>query len=693
MTKISIIAILQLEDAPHEALVGIAQILNVNQSSTSDYRLIQAIKNSQEFKKKWADAIAACSNNKDQIKVAKDRVNKFCFSKNGFVCHLSEFDDNTHELLIPQEYKHGQLEDKESRERIMLQLNQYDDANKLCLGWNDLLIPQLWAVADWYNVVYSKDLTVDPPPRLVSKIKKDKNFISTHGTTSKVNQAKFVFNKGMPFSVVAIETDLNDTILESVDTQCSQDNNTQKDNNNMNMGSVLIGDLTVDQMDQLLEFFGLVSPKDESWEVKWKLLNCSKYFLQHFGGKKPQEMATKWDNFAIIDVLTSDGKISLKESTLCQYPCVVCSKEVTDSNDSTGKGVCCDRCNKYFHNGCMEQPMSEVLYNAISNSPDYVKVYCPTCVESNADICRLAKDVEEVKTQVKSYSAVVNKGIVQDVEDMGLGIARKVVDKLKKTPQTGRVMTKAAGEDNQKRLLENSKTTLIVRQPKNKELINSYMIRKAFYKDYKNIPMKAAIVTAGGSIRLQFQDEETRDEVLKNWNKTVLGGNEGAVKPSVGKKIGLLKEVDKDLEKEFITSEINKAYPDTETDLFMKNGKFMGVIKLTFKDQTAYDEAKKNGVIIENGKYIIEEYISKPRVIRCYRCQAYGHISRLCRSKKVRCGNCCEEGHESKDCENNTDQSKPKCLHCKLDHRTGSNQCEHYRNVEDKIRTSYKYGY
>ena len=272
----------------------------------------------------------------------------------------------------------------------------------------------------------------------------------------------------------------------------------------------------------------------------------------------------------------------------------------------------------------------------------------------------------------------------------------KVVDKLKKTPQARAPNEKIpfmSEEESRKKRLENIKTTLIVQKPKNKELTNSYMIRKAFYKDHKNTPMKAGIVTASGSIKLQFQDEETRDKVLQNWTKNSLGGNEGAVIPSFGRKIGIIKEVDKDLDRECIIEEVTKAYPGTEIDIFMKNGKSMGIIKLTFKDQDGYDAAKKNGVIIENGKYIVEEYISKPKVIRCYRCQAYGHISRLCRSLKVRCGNCCEEGHESKDCEKDTEQSKPKCLHCKLNHRTGSNQCEYYRNVEDKVRAAYKHGY
>ena len=86
----------------------------------------------------------------------------------------------------------------------------------------------------------------------------------------------------------------------------------------------------------------------------------------------------------------------------------------------------------------------------------------------------------------------------------------------------------------------------------------------------------------------------------------------------------------------------------------------------------------------------MEQFVFKPRVIRCYTCQTYRHISKNCRAKQAICGKCCNVGHESINCDNPS-TNVPKCYHCKGSHPTGSKDCSEFKRIEEKIQ-SINYG-
>lgn len=50
-------------------------------------------------------------------------------------------------------------------------------------------------------------------------------------------------------------------------------------------------------------------------------------------------------------------------------------------------------------------------------------------------------------------------------------------------------------------------------------------------------------------------------------------------------------------------------------------------------------------------------------VTRCYRCQKYGHISKVCNAERETCGHCGRVGHERNNC--TTPNSEPKCSNCR----------------------------
>ena len=81
-------------------------------------------------------------------------------------------------------------------------------------------------------------------------------------------------------------------------------------------------------------------------------------------------------------------------------------------------------------------------------------------------------------------------------------------------------------------------------------------------------------------------------------------------------------------------------------------------------------------------------------VVRCYKCLAYGHISKYCRGKQA-CSHCAEE-HDIKNCTNK--EQPAKCLNCKLakkpfDHATGAKECSEYERACRVALEKVDYGY
>ena len=68
-----------------------------------------------------------------------------------------------------------------------------------------------------------------------------------------------------------------------------------------------------------------------------------------------------------------------------------------------------------------------------------------------------------------------------------------------------------------------------------------------------------------------------------------------------------------------------------------------------------------------------------PYPIRCYRCQAYGHIASRCRGQE-RCGRCSSLGHNSASCE-----ASPRCT-CGGDHEVWSGNCPMLQAEKKRVR-------
>ena len=458
-----------------------------------------------------------------------------------------------------------------------------------------------------------------------------------------------------------------------------------------------LNDVTQTQIDKILRKLQLVAPTTYDVDGRIELLRSSVVFnngLQHYND---DDILVQFSKGNFVDFQTSDGSFdglfAKSNSGKILYPCQVCAGEVTSKNDSTGFGIECDGCGMFFHNSCTNKPLTAQQFASITDSPSYVKVLCPPCnrVYGSADLKlkRIEHKVATTADGIKSLSVKLEK------------IASKPsYSSVASTPKTGQntslpsniiqglhTMTKAT-QDSQN--ADKLKRTRVAVRPNNTSIRTSREIRKEFNKHYSGVIIKHCRLTASGSITFEFEDETTAKSVEDDWSKDFFGGNKGMRSPGNDNKSGIIKHVYDELTESDMRTDIMGNYSnDIESLEFLKrksDNTFMGLIKVEFKSRESMLEIINAKIKFCNQRYIVEEYKRKSRVIKCNKCQTYGHVHRYC-SKPAKCGKCAGN-HETLTC-NIT--SGYKCAHCRKDHKAGSPDCEVYKSKVARFSANRHY--
>ena len=175
-----------------------------------------------------------------------------------------------------------------------------------------------------------------------------------------------------------------------------------------------LSDLSIDKIDLILKRLHFKPPTNYDGDERLDLLRCSTIFNRHFGGLDNSDIFAMFDNNGnFIDFKSRDDSITgifptVKELKL--YPCVICNGEVTDIADDSGFGLHCSGCEHYFHNSCCKNPISTALYEALKDSPSFVKTFCSNCNIAMSDVAqklkRVDKKITQVSTKVDKLSSV-----------------------------------------------------------------------------------------------------------------------------------------------------------------------------------------------------------------------------------------------------------------------------------------------
>ena len=451
------------------------------------------------------------------------------------------------------------------------------------------------------------------------------------------------------------------------------------------LNKIVLSELSSLQLDSVLNKFQLTAPDSYDEDGKRELLRSSKVFTRGIGNYDNDNTVAVFNNKGtFVDFESVDGTVkgifAKSESGKVMYPCSVCCKEVTDKSDTSGRGIECSGCGWYFHTGCTDKPISLDLFKALTNSPSYIKVLCPPCnsvygsalsklkrVESKVDA--MAVKVNNVESKVKqvanksSYSAAVSNGISKHSP-----IPQKVMEGLKS-------ISKAKQETDD---VERLKRTRVVIRPEDTNIRTSREIRKAFNQHYQGMVIKHCRLTASRSITFEFENENTAKTVQSNWKTSHFGGNKGMKIPGDYNTVGMVKHVYDDHKEDDMKKDIMQNYPGLVTKCEFQQKRsdksFNGMIKLEFSSREAMMKVITDKIKLCHQRYIVEEYKRKSRVIKCNKCQGWGHIHRYC-TKSAKCGKCAEN-HESNSC---SITSGFKCAHCNEDHQAGSFDCAVYK--------------
>jgi len=269
---------------------------------------------------------------------------------------------------------------------------------------------------------------------------------------------------------------------------------------------VLLTNLSSDQLDRVLYKFQLCAPSDYDEEGKIGLLHCSKVFSKGVGDYQDNQILAIFNKRGIfVDFESADGKLKAiffkSQAGKTMYPCSVCCQEVTDRNDTSGLGLECNGCGWYFHNNCTNNPLSKEMFDALKDSPNYVKILCPPCNSVYGSAHQKLKRVERkvdpvldnivnVETRIKNvskapYNTIAAKGISKEPI-----IPPRVMDSLKSLSKEKEASVNA----------ERLKQTRVVIKPEDVTIRTSRDIRKAFNRHYTGMVIKHCRLTASGSI-------------------------------------------------------------------------------------------------------------------------------------------------------------------------------------------------
>ena len=73
-------------------------------------------------------------------------------------------------------------------------------------------------------------------------------------------------------------------------------------------------------------------------------------------------------------------------------------------------------------------------------------------------------------------------------------------------------------------------------------------------------------------------------------------------------------------------------HPENIHRLVRKNGNPTTLVLFKLKNEGKEQHAKKYGIKIDNKGKNIREYVNKEKLIRCFKCNKFGHLSNSCKN-------------------------------------------------------------
>ena len=425
------------------------------------------------------------------------------------------------------------------------------------------------------------------------------------------------------------------------------------------------------------------------------IINTSKNHLVYVKHSKNKKILSySFDNTQLILVAGDVERNPGPEST--------CPCEQDELEEGT---IRCEKCQTVWHEACIgiRGTTPKALKN-VTISHCIMCIDIPIIKEKIANKLKIGENessgiiLKNLKEMEQNILDTITKNN-ETTQPKGTPYKEAMFKNLnKKVEETNRLMkvqirNSDANAAEEKDLMNRTK---LIRKPLNVNITNSQKLRAALDKcledeGYLNIGLNEVRITAGGSYKIEFEKVEEAQIIQQIWKKEFLGGNSGMVNIGEQNQTGIVKFVHHKLTEEEMEESIEANYPGARYELFKKDGKFLGLIKVTFKEEQQLKEAIENKFKLCNRLYMTEKFKHKPRVIKCNICQGFGHTSVPCRRKlQPNCAKC-GQNHETVNCTVAEDEHK--CFHCNSkEHKTGSYKCKKVQEILEGLTTARQDG-
>lgn len=211
-------------------------------------------------------------------------------------------------------------------------------------------------------------------------------------------------------------------------------------------------------------------------------------------------------------------------------------------------------------------------------------------------------------------------------------------------------------------------------------------IIKREIKKHKNIEVKYAYPLIRGGIAVHAKTTKDRENLLRDWPAGSFNTNSQTVSAhhQFDKYKCVLKNVSPYISEETLSNIISE-----QTDLkvhcrrlrYRDTNKPLQVVVITFNSNSDLVKIFTSNLVIAGKKITVQAYRNKRNIpTRCYNCQEFGHIARLC-TKETFCENCGESRCVNSSC----CRKAKKCFNCQGNHSAADPSCPAFVHLRDKL--------
>jgi hypothetical protein len=189
----------------------------------------------------------------------------------------------------------------------------------------------------------------------------------------------------------------------------------------------------------------------------------------------------------------------------------------------------------------------------------------------------------------------------------------------------------------------------------------------------------------GGGLCLHLQTKEDETSALGNWPPGAFQSDN--VQPHIpasrtASSTVIVRNVDTRLTVQSLQVYIEREHKYTVTVRRYRNrhtGKPMPIISVRYNSCHKASQTITSGLSL-NDKLHPCEPKRATKVVRCFKCQSFGHISHNCKQAAV-CVNCGEHHETANAC-----TVSSKCANCAGNHTADSSKCPAFRATQTKLR-------